>query len=273
MWRLNVQETQVEECIRTSLFAIDVLPRNPPLKAGDLLLLQLVKDDAERLGKLKRRIEFALVFERAIPDPTGELSRLHWPLAGKTWSYILECSETVATLPFSLEDLRLSRRYSGQANPMHIREHDAATIHPFVKAAAELPAVLELTSVHALLIAIRNYDTVVRLAPVRTTRVKEHERRLQDPWLPNALKVLYEHKCQVCTHDFTARYDTPYADTRFIQAIEDGGEPVSKNVVVLCPNHDKIIQVTRATFDRNALAFTFPNGLRERLLLREHLVV
>src|SRR5688500_16297774 len=108
MRRLNVQFSQIEECIRTSLFAVDSLPATPPLAKGELLLLQLVKDDARRLGKLERRIEFALVFDRAAPDLTGAISREHWPNAGKTWKYILYCSETEPTIPFSLEALGLS---------------------------------------------------------------------------------------------------------------------------------------------------------------------
>lgn len=74
MRRLNVQFSQIEECIRKSLFAIDGLPANPPLKAGEELLLQLVKQDAVRLGKQSSRVEFALIFDHYEEDPTGEIS-------------------------------------------------------------------------------------------------------------------------------------------------------------------------------------------------------
>jgi hypothetical protein len=73
MRRMNVRFTQIEECIRKSLFAIDVLPRNP--LPGEELLLQLVKEDAVAMGKEASRIEFALIFESVLPDPMGELSR------------------------------------------------------------------------------------------------------------------------------------------------------------------------------------------------------
>lgn len=96
-----------------------------------------------------------------------------------------------------------------------------------------------------LLAAIRNYDKVVRLSRPRTTRVSEHERRLRDPWLGDTLKLLYDHRCQICVHDFKPRYGVPYADTRFLTSIEEGGEPVSRNTVVLCPNQDAIIGVTK----------------------------
>ena len=68
MRRLNVQFSQIEECIRTSMFAVDALPRNPPLQRGEVLLLQLVKSDAADRGWLDRRIQFALVFDRSTPS-------------------------------------------------------------------------------------------------------------------------------------------------------------------------------------------------------------
>jgi hypothetical protein len=270
--RLNVQFTQIEECIRLSLFAVDVQPQNPPLQPGEELLLQLVKTDAERLGKLDARIEFALIFERLGEDPTGDVSRQHWPNAGKTWRYILYCSETLPTIPFSLENLRLSKDYAGQMNPMYIEPQDAAKIRPYLKGASQPTDLPSLADVPSLLAAIRNYDTVVRLSPLRTTRVREHERRLLDPWLGDTLKTLYEHRCQICVHDFKPQYGVPYADTRFIRPLGEGGEPVSRNLVVLCPNHNAIVGLTQADFDPRGLAFRYPNGLVEKLTLRDHLL-
>jgi hypothetical protein len=94
MRRLNVQFSQIEECIRTSMFAVDMLPVYPPLRQGEELLLQLVKADATALGKLDSRIEFTLIYDRNVSDATGAISREHWPNAGKTWKHILFCSET-----------------------------------------------------------------------------------------------------------------------------------------------------------------------------------
>lgn len=270
MRRLNVRFSQIEECIRTSLFALDALPRNPPLEPGEPLLLQLVKEDAERLGKLDNRIEFALLFERAEPDRDGTFSRAHWPRAGKTWKYIIHASETVPTAPFSLENLGLSRDYAGQGNAVYIEPADEEKVRPYLTTVAGAERLPELLNVHELLRTIRNHDLVARLSPPRRTKVSEHDRRLADPWLGDALKVLYDHRCQVCTHDFKPRYGIPFADTRFLRALPDGGEPVSRNIVVVCPNHNAIIGAARASFDPEFLAFSFPNGLRERLLLRDH---
>jgi hypothetical protein len=272
MRRLNVQFTQIEECIRTSLFAVDALPRNPPLERGEELLLQLVKSDAGRLGKLDSRIEFALVFDHAEEDPSGRLSHQHWPKAGKIWRYILHCSETVPTIPFSLEKLKLSQDYGGQTNPMYIEPADAAMIRPYIKGRVAASELQGWVSPHELLSSIRAHDRIVQHGPVRTTRVREHERRLTDPWLGDALKLLYDHRCQICRHDFRPRYGVPFADVRFLTAPADGGEPVSRNLLVVCPNHDAIIDAAGARFDDRVLAFRFPDGLVEKVDLRDHLL-
>jgi hypothetical protein len=270
MRRLNVQLSQIEECIRTSMFAVDMLPVTPPMQRGEELLLQLVKADAAVHGLLNQRIQFALIFDRAVPDPTGSISREHWPHAGKTWKYILYCSETIPCVPFSLERLGLSH-YAGQTNPIYIQPEHAAKIRPFLKGGAPPESLSSMATADELLIVLRNFDRVVVLEPQQTVRVREHVRRLQDPWLGDTLKVLYEHRCQICLNDFKPRYGVPYVDTRFIQPVDAGGSPTSRNTVVICPNHNAIIGTARAAFDWKALAYTYPNGLTEKLRLRAHL--
>ena len=273
MRRLNVQFSQIEECIQTSLFALAALPRNPELRKGEALLLQLVLQDARRLGKEHGRIEFALIFDHVEEDPSGQVSRKHWPDANRTWRYILHCSETIPTIPFSLEDLGLEKDYAGQGNPVYIDPVDEQKIRRYLKGGTSPVDLWNVASVEDLLRAIRNYDEVIRLAPTRTIRVSDYERRTPDTWLPDVLKRFYDHRCQVCLHDFQPRYGVPYADTRTLPDRDSRARPMSRDLVVVCPNHDAIIGAARATFDRRALAFRYPNGLVEKVMLREHLVV
>lgn len=272
MRRLNVQFSQIEECIRQSLFAIDGLPANPPLERGEELLLQLVKQDAVRLDKERSRVEFALIFDHYEADPTGEISRRHWPSAGKTWRYILHCSGTIPTIPFSLESLGLSRSYAGQSNPMYIDPIDEKKIRPYLKGGLPTADLWSVASVDELLTAIRNHDKVLRLSPPRYTTVREHNRQTQDAWMPDALKRLYDHRCQICVHDFEPRYGVPYANTRTIGG-EGRSQAVSTDLVVLCPNHNAILGAANATFTRKHLEFRYPNGLVEKLTLRDHLLL
>lgn len=269
MRRLNVRATQVDECLRSLMFAMDNRPTFPH---GEELLLQLTKDDAAALGKLDSRIEFALIYDRCETDHDGSVSRLHWPDAGKVWKYILFCSDLVPAVPFSLDKLPLSRSYAGQTQAIEIAAEDETVIRPLLTAAARPEIMADVAGPRAMLQTIRNRDRIVRVESIRTTRVTEHARRIGDPWLGNALKVLYDHRCQVCTHDFKPRWGVPHADTRFLIQPETGGQLVSDNLVVICPNHNAIIGAAHGEFDRESLSFTFPNGLREKLLLRDHLI-
>jgi hypothetical protein len=271
MRRLNVRFSQIEECIRTSMFAVDMLPKNPPLERGEPLLLQLVLEDAKVQGLLNKRIQFALIFDRAQRDTTGAISREHWPSAGKTWNYILFCSETVTCVPFTLDQLKLSRNYGGQTNPVYIQPQDEARIRPYLQGGSPPGRLFELTSVEGLLSAIRNHDRIVTLEPQAREEVHEHARHRNDPWLGNALKELYDHHCQICLNDFKPRYGIPYADTLFLRSLDQGGLPVSRNLIVICPNHRAIIGAAHANYRPRDMAFHYPNGLVEKVRLRDHL--
>jgi hypothetical protein len=272
MRRLNVQYSQIEECIRKSLFAVDNLPRNPPLKQGELLLLQLVKEDAKRRGKVGSRIEFALVYDHHKLDGSGAISREHWPNAGKTWRYILICAGTIPTVPFNLESLQLTRDYGGQTQALFIDPVDEARIELLIQPQMDAlsPAILPNRAV--LLQTIRNYDRVLLLSPAKTTDVRAHTRVVRDSWLGDALKNFYGHQCQVCANDFRPRYGVPYADTRLIASRPEVPKPVSTDLVVVCPNHNAIIASAHAEFELSTLEFRYPNGLREKLILRDHLL-
>jgi len=63
----------------------------------------------------------------------------------------------------------------------------------------------------------------------------------------------------------------PYSEVLHIRALREGGLPVSRNMVVLCPNHHSIIRVARPSFNRELLRFDYRNGLREHLELTTHL--
>jgi len=115
------------------MFALRTRPQNPDLEKGELLLLQLVKTDAIRLGKVHARIEFALVFDHLEPDYGGTLSRKHWPAEGRVWNWIVYGAATISTKPFSLEDLGLSQDYGGQDNARYVSPKDEILIKTYIK--------------------------------------------------------------------------------------------------------------------------------------------
>src|SRR5947209_3407920 len=133
MRRLNVRQAQIDECIQKSMFAIPYRPQNPELHPGELLLLQLVKQEAFQLDKIHERINFALVFDHLQEDYDGTISRLHWPAEGRTWRWIVYGPATIRTVPCSLEDLNLRTDYQGQTNPIYIDPQEEEMISPYVQ--------------------------------------------------------------------------------------------------------------------------------------------
>lgn len=282
MRRLNVRPAQIDECIQKSMFAFSVKPLNPELQPGELLLLQLVKTEAARLGKLQSRIDFALVFDHIEPDHDGTISRLHWPKENRTWPWIVYGSATVPTIPFSLEDLSLSQDYDGQTNPRYIGPQDESLIMPYIQwSLAEVPKpTLQLVPATRVaqefgrkrtLSAIYNHDRIAVLheVPRRTVEVEEFGR---NRFLADSLKSYYENRCQVCGKDFLPDYGVAFSETHHIQYLAQGGPDISGNIVVICPNHHRIIHATNAHFNRQSLTYEYPNGLSEPLISTDHFV-
>ncbi len=267
MQRLNVRQSQIRECIEKSLFAID---QTPHFHKGEILLLQLVKNEAQGLGKLHARIEFALVYDRYEIDHTGDISRQHWPLAGKTWKYILFCSDTIPTIPFSLEELRLSNKYAGQTNPLAISQEDEAVISPYVWGKLTGYELRDTFGPSLVKETLGNYDVITHPKKQKKVIVPEHEEFFRDPFLSESLKALYDHRCQVCGMNFRIKYNEPFAETHHIDSLSGGGLDVSKNIIVTCPNHHRIIHKANAEFNRVKLLYKYPNGLEERLVLADH---
>ena len=88
--------------------------------------------------------------------------------------------------------------------------------------------------------------------------------------LAEGLKLYYGNRCQICLKDFSTSYGVSLAEAHHIRYLRNGGPDVSQNLIVVCPDHHSLIHATDAVFDRNALSYTYPNGLVEKLQLRDH---
>jgi hypothetical protein len=133
MRRLNVRAAQLDACVELARFALAAIPKNPKIKKGEILLLSLVAEDALPLGKLKCRVEWCLIYESPEGDPDGSKCKRYWPHEGRTWPWILKCSEARRVVcPFSLANVGLSQDYSGQDNARFISLEDEKKILPYV---------------------------------------------------------------------------------------------------------------------------------------------
>jgi hypothetical protein len=140
MRRLSVKAAHMDVCIEKSVYGLK--PKEPHLQRGELLLLQEV---VGRRGLiLDYQTNFALVFDHiaydgSYDDDTTVIRHL-WPNASPNWWWILYGSATIPTIPFSLNELNLSKRYDEFTPYPIIKKEDEEKIEPYILGAlAEIP--------------------------------------------------------------------------------------------------------------------------------------
>lgn len=69
---------------------------------------------------------------------------------------------------------------------------------------------------------------------------KESNAYRRDPGLSYALKNKYNDQCQICKKTYDVRQGF-FCDTHHIKALKDGGKDVSENILVVCPNHHRLL--------------------------------
>jgi 5-methylcytosine-specific restriction protein A len=89
--------------------------------------------------------------------------------------------------------------------------------------------------------------------------------------LVKSLHELYNGRCQVTGHDSPLLYGVPTAEAHHVVYRSRGGADEMENLVLVSPNLHTAIHSANATFDYSSLAFVFPNGRVEPLVLNTHL--
>ncbi len=85
------------------------------------------------------------------------------------------------------------------------------------------------------------------------------------------LKKNYGYCCQICGLNVGLFYGAQVADCHHINYFSVSLDNAASNLLIVCPNHHRIIHAANPTFDRERKSFLYPNGLEEILKLNEHL--
>jgi len=96
-------------------------------------------------------------------------------------------------------------------------------------------------------------------------------RRIYKRSIIDQLKKLYHYRCQICGYSFQDSYDTNYAEAHHIDFFTAAHNNNANNIIILCPNHHRIIHLLNPVFNRLAQTWTYQNGLTESLLHNHHL--
>jgi len=131
------------------------------------------------------------------------------------------------------------------------------------KAAAEQAEDLDETLFESCDWTDRDAGVVLKPAMVKVRRL--------DRTIGENLKLVYGHCCQVCGEQVAAPYDARVDEVHHIDPFVKSFNNDVTNLMVLCPNHHRIIHATHAEFQRKHLSFKYPNGRTEPLTLNRHL--
>jgi len=117
-------------------------------------------------------------------------------------------------------------------------------------------------------------DLLIKEQPVGYGESKKEDIRQayeRNRKLVRDLQNLYKGRCQVTGHDSPVLYGVPTAEAHHVVYRSRGGLDEFENLVLVCPNLHAALHAAEANFDYSKLAFIFPNGRVEPLVINEHL--
>ncbi len=83
------------------------------------------------------------------------------------------------------------------------------------------------------------------------------------------LRHVYKGRCQICSWEPRLIYSIDVCEAHHVRWLGRGGEDALSNLVLLCPNHHRVIHKLDAPFDWSKMGFVIGSGV-ERLAYLEH---
>lgn len=106
--------------------------------------------------------------------------------------------------------------------------------------------------------------TIKQIACVQ--KVRQLDRSIGD-----TLKLLYDYRCQMTGDKIGEFYGAMVVEAHHIIPFTESMNNDTSNLIILSPNYHRIIHKAKPEFNREQLAFLFPNGLIDKVKLNKHL--
>lgn len=100
----------------------------------------------------------------------------------------------------------------------------------------------------------------------RLTKVRKLNRSIG-----NYLKKLYDFRCQICGKNIGEIYGAKVVECHHINYFVQSLNNDANNLLIVCPNHHRIIHSKNPIFNHEKKIYLYPNGYEERLKLNLHL--
>jgi len=100
----------------------------------------------------------------------------------------------------------------------------------------------------------------------KTIKIRRLSRAIGD-----SLKELYSYRCQICDKQIGEKYGVQVIEAHHIDPFVKSLNNDASNLIVICPNHHRIIHSAEPVFVREKLQFRYDNEYVEDIVLNRHL--
>lgn len=240
---------------------------------GETRNISIIIDDVEYAAQLKNQ-----GFDREKYDGHADVIQIRYnensPIAKKlrtifysTWDYV----ETEKSLPGNI-----GRRYTIKI-PKERQEYLAIScsdianifIADCITSSFKSDAIMDLSSIEELdfeTFQPREDSSAKIIEKERIQKVRHLDRSIGD-----SLKRLYDFHCQMTGERVGDSYNTLVVEAHHIIPFTTSLNNDTSNIIIVSPSYHRIIHAAKPDWIPEILAFKYPNGLIEKVMLNKHL--
>ncbi len=128
---------------------------------------------------------------------------------------------------------------------------------------------IELSKYDEILLEdLLNYKETAKMVIVS----QEVRTRVLNRSIINDLKKYYNHRCQICEKQFAMTYDVNICEGHHIEHFAKSFNNSADNIIVLCPDHHRLMHTAKPVLNREVLQFQYDNGYIEKVKLIDHFI-
>jgi predicted HNH restriction endonuclease len=95
--------------------------------------------------------------------------------------------------------------------------------------------------------------------------------RSYNPTIIKQLKILYKNQCQICGSNPFPQVNNNICEAHHIDYFSKSQNNDTSNIIILCPNHHRLIHLLQPIFNREELEYQYPEGHTQQIHLNIHL--
>ncbi len=102
-------------------------------------------------------------------------------------------------------------------------------------------------------------------------KTKTANTRVFDNSIQKSLKKLYQYRCQICGATATVMYGVDVSEAHHIDFFTKSANNNPGNIIILCPDHHRIVHKAKAVFNFDMHQFEYENAKVDTLMYNLHL--